>query len=155
MINSPDDSNPRTFVINKGSQFQCCLNRALMLIFCLIFNHAFASELSIGTISFSAHFDNKIENPNESHNGLYLNYRNWIIGGYKNSYNEPSRFIARKFDISRSFSIEAGIVDGYEKDINSENGYLPVLALSYTYSILNINLTPKALMVGFEFELIR
>ena len=121
----------------------------------LVSFHSFASELSIGTISFSAHFDNKIENPNESHNGLYLNYRNWIIGGYDNSYGDSSRFIARKFDISRSFSIEAGIVDGYEKDINSENGYLPVLALSYTYSILNINLTPKALMVGFEFELIR
>ena len=50
MINSPDDSNPRTNRINKGSKRQCCLNRALSRIKSSLFRGGIILILMVFTI---------------------------------------------------------------------------------------------------------
>ena len=110
-------------------------------------------NLSVGTINYSSHYISleEEEQLNETHNGLYVQYQEWMVGAFTNSYDDSSRFVTRRFNLDQNFSVEVGVADGYEKA--NDHGYMPLAGLTYHYSIVNISLTPIFVLVGLEFQI--
>lgn len=111
------------------------------------------ADLAIGTISYSQHFDSKAEKWNESHNGIYVKYNHLAVGRFDNSYGDESRFIAAEFILSEHWSASLGIADGYEATASSRGGggYLPMAFVTYRSSVIRVNLTSDAVVLGVEF----
>ena len=122
-----------------------------LILLIMLTTQASAGDIAIGTISYSKHFSSKVENPNESHAGMYVKYNSWAAGWFDNSYDDKSQFIAREFKIGKHWSTSLGIANGYEQDINSDHGYLPLMFLTYHVSVVRINLTSDAVVFGVEF----
>lgn len=89
----------------------------IVLLMTVSFN-AFSDGLYLG--GWSQHFNTKGDGSitlNESHNIVAVEYNNWLVGYFKNSYNDDSGVVARKYRImsgnNLSFDVAIGTVYGY------------------------------------------
>ena len=118
----------------------------------LVATPAMSSDIGIGTILYSSHFNIDIDNPNESHNGLYGRWNKWRAGGFKNSYGNNSLFVTREIDFIGPLSLNLGLANGYEENINNIKGYLPIVAISYQTQYFWVSLNLQTVVVlGVEF----
>lgn len=114
-----------------------------------------ATDLAIGTLLKSHHFDN--DDYNESHNGIYLNIGNWAFGTYKNSAYVQSSFVTYNSKIysKRRFEIDLvyGVANGYEGWELAQDDYLPILGLSAQWTYFKAMFSYDVAAFGLELPL--
>ncbi len=125
----------------------------LALVFFLVFPLT-VSGMSIGTISFSRHYDNSVKY-NEVHKGLYLKHNGFSVGRYTNSAGLKSSFISYEVMVptrykNLSYGFTFGIADNYPDELPNVNGYLPIAGLTVKYSVLKVLVTPINTIFGIE-----
>lgn len=121
----------------------------LILLLLLFSNLAGASEsdLRFVTLNYSHHF-NKESSPNEKHNGIGFEYKDFGYLQYTNSFNNKSNFlyITKPIKNFNNFSFNIGVVDGYPNR-NIIGG------LSYRVGIVNIITNPYLIAIGLKIDL--
>lgn len=115
-----------------------------------------AAEISVGTMSYSTHYDKSIEY-NEDHSGVYIKYGNILAGKYRNSFYRDSIFMAyeqmERINSEFSYGFVLGAANNYPDDMPVVAGYLPIIGLKVKYSIFQVMITTIAVVVGIEIEL--
>ena len=113
------------------------------------------TRITMGTIYKSHHFND--DNYNETHNGIYLNMKQWSLGTYENSSYAQSVFVTYNPNLYRSNSVEinmvTGVANGYEGWQYAQNGYLPILGVSASWMNLKAMLSPEFITFGVELPL--
>ena len=85
--------------------------------------------------------------------GIVVNYKNWIVGGYQNSYHRFSFLLGRNIPIYRDLiELNIGAATGYKTDrINTKTKqFVNPGALTPMYS-LNVNAGPVKVMLNHFF----
>ena len=113
------------------------------------------SDIAIGTILKSHHFNNK--DFNETHNGIYLSIDQWSLGSYKNSGNQQSTFVTYNSEIfkKRQFEIDLviGVADGYADWNVAQGDYLPILGFSTKWTYFKTMMSYDVVAFGLELPL--
>ena len=113
------------------------------------------SDVAIGTILTSHHFDN--EDYNETHNGIYLSIDEWTLGTYKNSGNDQSNFVTYNSEIYRKHQLEVdlviGLADGYGDWELARGEYLPILGFSTKWTYFKTMMSYDVVAFGLELPL--
>ena len=109
------------------------------------------SEDHLGIIIRSTHLNDKIENPNESNLGVYVQHEKWQLGIYTNSYDDTSVFIAVETGITDYVSFSLGAVSGYEKNPNNKEGFLPLAFINIYIKQFTISVNTDVLVFGLRF----
>ena len=122
--------------------------KIVIIILCFVFSPlAHSVELYLG--QWSTHFNQERE-WNETHDLIGFGHNGYTVVRFKNSYSDISYLAGKEF-FSRDYKkihygATAGIVTGYE------NAH--VFAITHaSYGILNINLFPGFVSIGFRFKL--
>lgn len=127
-----------------------------------------ANADELGVIVACKHI-NPSQEYNEVNPGLYVRSGGWLVGGYKNSYSDPSMFFAHSWKWTKRFSekwsasavLDAGLLTGYalvDGRLNDGGKYgatvvpyvSPTLQLSYRN--INANLHSMGTAVGLSFS---
>ena len=113
------------------------------------------TRITLGTIYKSHHF--KDYDQNETHNGIYVNVKEWSLGTYENSSYTQSVFVTYNPNLYQGKSVElnlvTGVANGYEGWQYAQNDYLPILGVSARWMALKAMLTPEFITFGFELPL--
>lgn len=135
---------------NKDRIFLSCI-ACLSLILMMSFTSAYADEkadLLLG--QWTNHID-KDFNYNESHNLVGVEYSNWAVARFKNSYDKTSWAVMRSHQVSSNWKIAYGASTGYEGITGMV--LTPIVMLSYNMGILDVNFMPDiGTGVGFRFK---
>lgn len=135
--------------------------RYLLLISILLFSsNSYSDEIWLHMGMFSKHLSSK--DYNERHRLLGLEYNDWNVGYYNNSYNRDSYFLFKSFDVdsldeylpSRAkFKLKIGLISGYENVIYGVMpAVVPVLSFDYEPVSIDINMLGNVYSVQFKFR---
>jgi len=111
---------------------------SLILILILLFGEAEAGDLKLGLMLSSDHLDQtyncadgyeREERINETNPGLYVIYKNVLLGRYENSYSgcgvKYSNLLGYQYELGSyrnlEFSVTAALADGY-RDLDDTRG---------------------------------
>jgi hypothetical protein len=102
-----------------------------------------ASDFSVTTGAWSYHFEKNDYITNENNNLFAINYKDWSVGGFNNSYGNDTYFVARNFDLAQfgdfKISLITGVDYGYtncQGGINESTNKVicPFLSSALTYT---------------------
>ena len=108
-----------------------------------------ACAAEIGFFVGSYHLQNVNNVSNEHNHGIFIRYKGFGIGGYKNSFSKNSFFVNGDLKLFKYLHLDYGLISGYGWD-SSRNAYgnpkyfkekiLPFVSPRFTYAVKDINI---------------
>lgn len=87
---------------------------------------------------WSKHLQDK--NQNETHNTVGLNYKNFEVLNFNNSYNNNSTFVGYHYKFNEYFGLRGGVVSGYDNLKYNFHGFVPMIQPTISFEVLTFGI---------------
>lgn len=97
------------------------------------------------TVHVASHHSDRdlIQDVNEINPGLGCRIGDYEVGGYKNSFHEPTFYAIRDFTHSTGFGLFAGIASGYDEPHTMDNGLTVMAGAVYRGELATFRAIPS------------
>lgn len=99
----------------------------LLLAACVLAADARAEDISVGVHLASIHSPQREQN--NTNPGLYGRYRQWVVGGYRNSDDRDTFYLGYEFNLIDARHFELGLLigaaTGYDERCTTTSTYVP------------------------------